>query len=275
MGRPAAIALAVVSREETGRRKRPVAISADLGGKTALVTGGATGIGFATAELLARCGAKVAVNYLPGDARGPAAIERLRGSGLDVVAAEGDASASGACETMVAEAIADLGRLDILINNAGITNTPEPIHFSDLDAMTDGFWQRVLDTNLVGPFRVSRAAAPALREAKGAIVNTCSVAGLGRRGSSVAYSASKAGLINLTKGLARALAPEVRVNGVAPGLIETPLNAAWPAARFDATRERTLLGRTGRPDEVAQAMLFLACASYVNGEVLAVDGGST
>ena len=252
-----------------------MAITADLKGKTALVTGAASGIGFATATLLARCGAKVALNHLPGDERGPKALEALKSEGLDVVPAEGNASATGECETMTRAAIDRLGRLDILINNAGITKTVEPIPFPDLDAMTDEFWTGVLDTNLVGPFRVSRAAAPALKAAKGAIVNTCSVAGLGRRGSSIAYAASKAGIINLTKGLARALAPDVRVNGVAPGFIETPITASWPESRRDMTRSRTILGRTGTPEDVAEVMLFLAAgAAYVNGEVIAVDGGS-
>ncbi|HMO27746.1 SDR family oxidoreductase [Enterovirga sp.] len=250
-------------------------ISADLRGRTALVTGAATGIGFATARLLGSCGARVALNYLPGDPRGPEAVVTLAAEGLDIVAAEGNASAAGSCQAMVRAALDRLGRLDILVNNAGTTGTVEPIPFPDLDAMTDAFWLAIVDTNLVGPFRCSREAAPALRQAGGAIVNTCSVAGLGRRGSSIAYAASKAGLINLTKSLARALAPQVRVNGVAPGLIETPLNAAWPESRFAMTRERTILARTGRPEEVAEAILFLAAgASYVTGEVLVVDGGS-
>lgn len=249
-------------------------ISADLRGKTALVTGGASGIGLATATLLGRNGARVALNYLEGDHRGPEAVAALKAEGLDVVAAPGNAAATGLAETMVKETIDRLGGLDILINNAGITKTVEPIPFPDLDAMTDEFWSGILDTNLVGPFRCSRAAAPALRAAKGAIVNTCSVAGLGRRGSSIAYAASKAGIINLTKGLARALAPYVRVNGVAPGFIETPITASWPESRRAMTRERTILARTGKPEEVAEAMLFLAVAGYVNGEVIAVDGGS-
>ena len=251
-----------------------MAISADLRGKTALVTGAASGIGLSTARLLAQNGARVALNHLPGDERGAEALAALKAEGLDVIAAEGNAATTGEAEAMTSSAIDSLGGLDILINNAGITKTVEPIPFPDLDAMTDEFWTSILDTNLVGPFRVSRAAAPALKASKGAIVNTCSVAGLGRRGSSMAYAASKAGIINLTKGLARALAPDVRVNGVAPGFVETPITASWPDSRRDMTRERTILGRTAEPWEIAEVMLFLSVVSYVNGEVIAVDGGS-
>jgi 3-oxoacyl-[acyl-carrier protein] reductase len=176
---------------------------------------------------------------------------------------------------MVEEAIAKLGRLDILINNAATPGAAEPIEFANLDAMTEEFWGLLLSTNLVGPFRCARAAAGALRQSRGAIINTASVAGLGRRGSSIAYAASKAGLINLTKSLARALAPEVRVNAVAPGLIETPWTERWSEDRRRSTLSRTLLGRLGRPADVAEAMLYLAAgAAYMTGETIVLDGGA-
>ena len=250
-------------------------ITADLGGKAVIVTGGSSGIGLAAVELFARCGATVAMNHLPDDPRGPAEIERLSSSGLAVIAAPGNVAWPGEAEAMVEEAVQGLGRLDILINNAGTAASVTPIDFADLDAMTEEFWTTILSTNLVGPFRCARAAAPALKAARGAIVNTASVAGLGRRGSSIAYAASKAGIINLTRSLARALAPEVRVNAVAPGLVDTPWTKPWSDERKRGTLDRTLLGRLATPMDIAEAMLFLgAGAAFMTGETLVVDGGA-
>lgn len=189
-------------------------------GKTALVTGGASGIGLATVELLARCGARVAVNHLAEDPRAAQEIARLESEGRAVIDAPGDVSQPEDCQRMVLEAIDRLGRLDILVNNAATPGTSKPIDFKDLDAMSEEFWNSIVSTNLIGPFRCTRAAAEALRAARGAVVNTASIAGLNTQGSSIAYGAAKAGLINMTRSLARALAPEVRVNAVAPGLVD-------------------------------------------------------
>ena len=250
-------------------------ISADLTGKAILVTGGASGIGLAAAELFARSGAKVAINHLQADERGRSETDRLSGEGLAVISAPGDVSDPADAERMVNDAVSRLGRLDGLINNAGTTLTTAPIPFDDLDAMGEEFWSTMLSTNLVGPFRCARAAAPALREARGAIVNTASVAGLGLRGSSIAYAASKAGLINLTRSLARALAPEVRVNAVAPGWVDPPLPRAWRDSRKQMPLARTLLARRAQPADIAEAMLFLvAGAGYMTGQTLVLDGGA-
>jgi NAD(P)-dependent dehydrogenase (short-subunit alcohol dehydrogenase family) len=249
-------------------------ITADLRGKTALVTGAASGIGLAAVELLLLNGASVAMNHLPDDARAAREIERFAAHGYRVVSAPGDVARAGEAEAMVAGAIDRLGRLDILVNNAGTSGTTAPIEFRDLDAMTETFWQTILSTNLLGPYRCSHAAAAALKPARGAIVNTASVAGLGRGGSSIAYAASKAGLVNLTRSLAMALAPEVRVNAVAPGIVDSPWTQPWPPERKREYAERSLMRRMCTPAEIAEAILFLAAGgAMITGHTLPVDGG--
>lgn len=246
----------------------------DLRGKTALVTGGASGIGLATVELFASRGVKVALNHLPNDPAGPHEIERLKAAGFAVIAAPGDVSKPGEAERMVERAIQALGRLDYLANNAATPNTREPIPMGDFDRITEDFWQVILNTNLIGPFRCSKAAAAALRASRGGVCNTASVAGLNMPGSSIAYGAAKAGLISLTKNLARALAPEARVNAVAPGFVDSPWTRAWPQERKDASIEGTLLKRACTPQDIATAIVFLcADATMVTAQTLVVDGG--
>ena len=249
-------------------------IAADLKGKTALVTGGASGIGLATVEILARNGAAVALNHLEDDPRGPREAERLAAAGLSVVAAPGNVSKPGEAERMVTSAVERLGRLDFLVNNAGTPGGKAPVDFANLDAMTEEFWSLILSTNLVGPFRCTHAAAPALKSSRGAVVSTASVAGLNAVGSSIAYGASKAGLINMTRNLARALAPEVRVNAVAPGLVDSPWTKEWPEERKRSSIEKTPLRRMVKPEDIAEAIFFLcAGGSMITGHTLVVDGG--
>lgn len=246
----------------------------NLANKSVLVTGAASGIGFATAKAFSAAGACVALNFLPEDRRGMEAVERLARNGAFVTPAPGDVGRPGEAEAMVSQAIETLEGLDYLVNNAGTSGTAEPIPFEDFESITEEFWQTLLSTNLVGPFRCAKAAAEALRVRKGAIVNTASVAGLGLRGSSLAYAASKAALINLTKNLARALAPDVRVNAVAPGLVNSPWIAAWSEARRETTRSNSLLARICEPEDVADVIIFLCAGTrMINAETIVVDGG--
>ncbi|MGI6856119.1 SDR family NAD(P)-dependent oxidoreductase [Mesorhizobium sp. 1B3] len=249
-------------------------IKADLAGKTVLVTGGLSGIGFAAARMFGLNGAKVCINHLPGDSHLEQRLEELRDLGIEAEGCAGDVSKPGEAEAMVAAAIASLGGLDILINNAGTSGGPQPIPFTELDQMTEEFWQQILSTNLLGVFRCTRAAADTLRARKGAVVNTASISGLGVRGSSIAYAASKAALINLTRSLSVALAPEARVNAVAPGFVDTPWTQKWSGERRANAVERTLLKRMAQPEDVAEAMLFLAGgADYITGQTIVLDGG--
>ena len=193
-----------------------------------------------------------------------------------MIAAPGNVSQPGNAEAMVAAAIAAMGGLDFLVNNAGVSGTQDKIPPGDLDKMTEEFWQLLLNTNLIGAFRCAHAAAPALTQAHGAIVNMASIAGIGEQGSSIAYAASKSGLVSLTRSLARGLAPEVRVNAVAPGQTKTPWTEDWPEARKQWARDLAVLKRRSDPEDIAEAVLYLcAGAAMVTGHVLVVDGGMT
>jgi 3-oxoacyl-[acyl-carrier protein] reductase len=249
----------------------------DLAGRAALVTGGASGIGLATARMLAEAGAAVAINFLPDDPRGPESVAALRAeTGANMIEAPGSVADEAEAHAMVQRAVAQLGRLDFLVNNAGTPATRRAIPPADLDALTPQMWQALIDTNLLSVFRVTQAAAPALRATGGAAVNTASIAGLGYAGSSLAYGATKAGVISLTVGLARALAPQVRVNAVAPGAVDSTWPIDWTPERQEQTREKALLKRRCTPEDIAEVILFfLSGAAMVTGQTLVVDGGLT
>jgi 3-oxoacyl-[acyl-carrier protein] reductase len=177
---------------------------------------------------------------------------------------------------MVEQAVADLGRLDYLVNNAGTPGTRTSIGPKELDRLTEELWETVLQVNLLGVFRCAKAAAPALRAAHGAVVNIASIAGLNSPGSSMAYGATKAGVISLTKNLARTLAPEARVNAVAPGAVDSTWMIEWtPEQRRDSI-EDALLKRRCTPEDLAEVIVFLlAGAAMVTGQTVVVDGGLT
>ena len=246
----------------------------DLKGKAALITGGASGIGFAVAAILTEAGASVAINFLPGDARGGEAVERLQAAGGIAVAAPGDVAVPAEAEAMVTAAIERLGRLDLLVNNAGTPATTKVIPAAALDQIGEDFWRTILDTNLLSNCFCTRAAAPALTAARGAVVNTASVAGLDSAGSSLAYGASKAGVISLTKNLARALAPQVRVNAVAPGAVDSPWMVEWTPGERQDSIDRSLLKARARPEDIAEGIVFLGVAGrMITGHTLVIDAG--
>jgi 3-oxoacyl-[acyl-carrier protein] reductase len=249
----------------------------DLSGKTAIVTGSAVGVGRATALELARRGANVVINYSRSedDAKEALAeVERLDAKALLVRA---DVSIDSEARSLVQQAVDAFGGADVLVNNAATTAF---VNFADLEGLKEDDWDRILAVNLKGPFFVTRAAAPHLKASgAGAVVNIASVAGIRAVGSSIAYAASKAGLINMTVALARVLAPEVRVNCVAPGFIDTRwlrngLGAAYEPVK-KATADATPLQRVASPEDVAQVVLgLIESADFVTGQTVVVDGGT-
>ena len=250
-------------------------ITADLSGKVALVTGGASGIGLATVEHLAQNGAKVAINDLGGNPRLEQEAARLRSAGFNVQVFPGDVSKPDEVSTMIQQAVRHFGCLDFLVNNAATPGTKSPIPPSDFERQDEAFWAKLLSVNQIGPYRCIKAAAPHLRQAKGAVVNVASTAGLGYGGSSSVYAATKAALILLTKEWAHALGPDVRVNAVAPSVVE---GSGWEC-RFDPaalaeTVARLPLRRAGRPEDYAEVIFYLlAGAGYITGQTIVVDGG--
>jgi 3-oxoacyl-[acyl-carrier protein] reductase len=251
-------------------------IKYDLAGKTALVTGAASGIGLATATMLARNGCTVAVNFLPDDARGPEAVANLRQEGLSAIEAPGHVGRAQEGVAMVEDAIRRMGRLDLLVNNAGTPGVFDVVEPKRLDLITDELWETLLQTNLLGVFRCSKAAAPALKEAHGAIVSVASIAGVMSQGSSLAYGATKAGVVNMTRSLARGLGPEVRVNAVAPGAVDSSWQIQWTEERRRQSAEKAVLKRRCTPDDLAEVIVFLGFgAAMVTGQTVVVDGGLT
>jgi len=234
----------------------------------ALVTGSSSGIGRATAERFAHAGWRVVVNSSRSVAEGEAVAEAIGGAYV-----QGDVSSDSDARRLVAAALDRFGAIDVLVNNAGTTQF---IPHGDLDAVTDEVWQSILGTNLFGTWYLSRAAVPALRERCGAIVNVSSIAGLVAGGSSLPYAVSKAAINHLTRLLASALGPDIRVNAVAPGLIETPWTdrPGWETIRAHV-EERAALARVGTAEDVAEVVWSLATARYVTGQVVPVDGGTT
>jgi len=237
-------------------------------GKVVLVTGGSRGIGRACAVAFARAGATVVLSYAGNEA---AAAEAVALAGPNARSMKFDVADTAACAAAVDEGVKGAGRLDVLVNNAGVAIDGLAVRVKDDD------WDRTLDTNLKGAFALCRAAArPMMKQRSGAIVNLTSVVGETGNVGQAAYAASKAGLIGLTKSLARELSSRnIRVNAVSPGFIDTDMTAGLNAELKAKMTEGIPLGRLGSSDEVARAVLFLAsdAASYVTGEVLKVNGG--
>jgi 3-oxoacyl-[acyl-carrier protein] reductase len=244
----------------------------DLTGKAALVTGGSRGLGRAIALALAGNGADVAVNFRGNAAAADEVVAAIGALGRRAVAIQGDTSGGReACEAIVKAAVDAFGRVDILVNNAGITRDNLLVRMSETE------WDEVMATNLSGPFWMCRAIArPMMKQRYGRIINMASVAGRMGNAGQANYASAKAGLIGLTKTVARELASRgVTANAIAPGLIDTELTADLPEAARQFVIDSTPLGYIGSVEDVAAAAVYFASdeARYVTGQVLGVDGG--
>jgi ketoreductase RED2 len=243
-------------------------VTADLQGRVAIVTGSSSGIGEAVARHLSLAGANLVVNSSTSAAEGQKVAEALP---TDAIYVQADVSNQGQCQGLVDQALNRFGRLDILVNNAGWTTQ---VDHADLEGLTDEIFLKTFEVNVFGTWWVTKAALPHLMSSPdGNVTMITSVAGIRPVGSSIAYAISKAALNHMTILLAKSYGP-VRVNAVAPGLIDTPWTADWEATRQMVTA-RAPLGRTGTPDDIATAVLGLVSNPYVSGEVMVVDGGLT
>ena len=242
-----------------------------LQGKCALVTGGSRGIGRAVCLELARQGARVAVNYAGNAAAAEETVKACEALGAEAFAIQADVADAAACEAMVKEVLTRFGRLDILVNNAGVTRD------GLMPMMKEADWDAVLDTNLKGAFHCMKAVyRPMMKQKYGRIVNLSSIVGLRGNAGQANYAASKAGLIGLTKSMAKELAGRnVTVNAVAPGFIDTDMTAVLPEKAREAMLSTIPMGRLGQAEDVARAVAFFAgdASAYVTGQVLCVDGG--
>jgi 3-oxoacyl-[acyl-carrier protein] reductase len=238
--------------------------------KVALVTGGSRGIGRAIALALSAHGARVAINYASNATAAEETARECGGEGRTIMLA-GDVSAAGAGAKLVEDTVAAFGRIDIVVNNAGITADDLILRMSEDE------WDRVIDTNLKGTFAVTKAAIrPMVRQRYGRIINVSSVAGLVGNAGQSNYAAAKAGIIGFTKAIAKEIASrQITANVIAPGFVDTEMTASLTDQQRDEIMKVVSLGRTGTPVDVAPAAVFLASdeASYITGHVLTVDGG--
>ena len=237
-----------------------------FGGHVVLVTGSSSGIGAATARQFSAEGATVVINSATSVVAGKALAAELAGATY----VQADIGVESECVGLIESVMASHGRLDVLVNNAGTTAVIPP---GDLEAATPDVWRRIFDVNVIGTWQLTVAAVPHLRASgRGQVVNVSSLAGSRPVGSSIPYACSKAAVDHMTHLLANTLGPDIRVNAVAPGLVDTPWTEDWTAVR-EFVRAQSPMRRSATPDDVAQIILALARSTFVTGEVVVIDGG--
>ena len=243
----------------------------ELGGKTAIVTGGSRGIGRSVALCFAKLGANVAVNYAKNSEAAEEVVREIKALGVDAAAYAADVAVSEAANSLVESTIKRFKRVDILVNSAGINRDALLLRMKDED------WQRVIGTNLSGVFNCTRAAARIMvKQRHGRIINISSVVGIRGNAGQANYSASKAGVIGFTKAVSKELGRRgITVNAIAPGYIETDMTDKLPKNVKEEMLKRVVLGRPGTPEDVAWLAAFLCSdpASYITGQIIGVDGG--
>ena len=249
----------------------------DLSGSVAIVTGSGTGVGAAVAQGLAAKGCKVVINYTKSETEARATLEACEKLGVEALLCQANVADDDDCRRMAAAAMDKWGRIDALVNNAGITRFANA---ADLDALNADDFLDVYSVNVVGAYQMIRACAPHMKnQGAGAVVNVSSIAGIAGNGSSVAYAASKGALNNLTMSLARALGPEIRINAVCPGLIQSRwLRDGMGEEGYQKTvahiEKTTPLQKASTPEDVAEVILWLLeGAAHVTGETILVDAG--
>ena len=249
-------------------------INASLKNHTVLITGGGSGIGFSTAAIFAKMKANVAINYLNDDEDSIKRIKKLSNMYPNVSSFPGDISIEETSKKIIESIEEKYDGLNFLVNNVGIGLVKDPIPFEDLNEIDDQFWNKILKVNLMSAFYCSKAASEILKKNKGSIVNVTSISSNGKRGTSIPYSVSKGALKTLTSSLAKALAPDVRVNAVSPGFTKTNMTNQRSEEHKQKMATQTLLNRIAMPEEIAETIFFLCVSgSYITGETINVNGG--
>ncbi|MDA0194006.1 MAG: SDR family NAD(P)-dependent oxidoreductase [Bacteroidetes bacterium] len=243
--------------------------------KVAIITGSATGVGAATAILLARRGWNVVINYSRSKTEAEDTAKLCKSNGADFLIIEADVSSDEQSANMVSQTIKRWGRLDALVNNAGTTRFCD---YGNLEGLSKKDFLDLYEVNVVGAYQMSKYAAPYLKSVKGCIVNTSSISAISGVGSSIAYAASKGALSTMTLSLAHALAPEVRVNAVCPGFIQGRWTKGFLGDRYETVKKsiekQTIIGRTSLPEDIAKSIVYLIeDAPTTTGQFLVVDGG--
>jgi 3-oxoacyl-[acyl-carrier protein] reductase len=247
-------------------------MASDLTGQVALVTGGGTGLGRAISLALAAAGMDVAVNYSRSADDAEATVADLRAAGRKALAIQADVADDAQVRAMVDRMASELGRIDLLVNNAGMTVF---VPFPDLAGMQEADWDRIMAVNTKGPWLCARACAPVMRHTGGGqVINITSVSGVRAGGSCLAYTVSKGATEMLTRALAIALAPDIAVNSIAPGLMDTRWGRLWGDEHFERQAKGNLLGRIPSLEDIADTAVYLARNRSVTGRTHIVDGGA-